>query len=181
MWRPLHIVGRQIEWTRARSLCRERYTPKLGHAFGYVVGAMCADGTVANRYISLVVNEEHFAQAFADALYEAFTIDAHLESVTRPSGFLNSDLPGFHVRVVSSYLADLFRQCVGGDAHHMHQQFPFVVLNSLETFEGFIDGYVEGDGFRKKNGAGRMVVSAYPNNPAARKAIKPQAKWRNAR
>jgi len=154
------IVGRQIKWTHARSLCRERYTPKLGHAFGYVVGAMCADGTVANRYISLVVNEEHFAQAFADALYEAFTIDAHLESVTRPSGFLNSDLPGFRVRVVSSYLADLFRQYVGGDAHHMHQQFPFVVLNSLETFEGFIDGYVEGDGFRKKNGVGRMVVSA---------------------
>ncbi|HYX50565.1 MAG TPA: hypothetical protein VE843_12520, partial [Ktedonobacteraceae bacterium] len=68
------IAGQQIEWTEPRSLCRERYTPKLGHAFGYVVGAMCADGTVGSRYLSLVVNEEHFAQAFADALKEALGI-----------------------------------------------------------------------------------------------------------
>ncbi len=26
-----------------------------------------------------------------------------------------------------------------------------------------------------------MALGAYPNNPAARKAIKPQAKWRKAR
>ncbi len=26
-----------------------------------------------------------------------------------------------------------------------------------------------------------LVLSAYPNNPAARKAIKPQAKWSNAK
>ena len=157
------IAGQQIEWTEPRSLCRQRYTPKLGHAFGYVVGAMCADGTVGSRYLSLVVNEEHFAQAFADALKEALGIQAYLEPVTRPSGYLQVDLPGFRVRVVSSYLADLFRQYVGGDAHHMRQQFPFVVLNSLETFEGFLDGYVEGDGFRPKAGSnksGRFVTSA---------------------
>ena len=135
----------------------------MGHAFGYVVGAMCADGTVGSRYLSLVVNEEHFAQAFAAALKEALGIQAYLEPVTRPSGYLQVDLPGFRVRVVSSYLADLFRQYVGGDAHHMRQQFPFVVLNSLETFEGFLDGYVEGDGFRPKAGSnksGRFVTSA---------------------
>ncbi len=40
MWRPLHIVGRQIEWTRARSLCRERYTPKLVHAHSAVSGTL---------------------------------------------------------------------------------------------------------------------------------------------
>jgi hypothetical protein len=98
------IAGQQIEWTEPRSLCRERYTPKLGHAFGYVVGAMCADGTVGSRYLSLVVNEEHFAQAFAAALKEALGIQAYLEPVTRPSGYLQVDLPGFRVRVVSSLL-----------------------------------------------------------------------------
>jgi GNAT superfamily N-acetyltransferase len=34
------------------------------------------------------------------------------------------------------------------------------------------------DGYRQ---AILWVFRAYPNNPAARKAIKPQAKWRNAR
>ena len=42
----------------------------------------------------------------------------------------------------------------------MRQHFPRVVLSSLETFHGFLDGYVEGDGWRYKNCDGRGVVSA---------------------
>lgn len=68
-----------------------------------------------------------------------------------PSGFLQRDLPGFRVRVASSYLADVLRQYVGGDAHHMRQGFPRVVLKDLATFEGFLDGYADGDGFRHKH------------------------------
>jgi hypothetical protein len=34
----------------------------------------------------------------------------------------------------------------------------------------YIPGYIPG-----------RILRAYPNNPAARKAIKPQAKWSNAR
>jgi GTP cyclohydrolase I len=64
------------------------------------------------------------------------------------------------VRVVSGYLADLVRQYVGGDAHHMRQRFPRVVLNSHGTFEGFLDGYADGDGFRMKNRSARTIVSA---------------------
>ena len=41
----------------------------------------------------------------------------------------------------------------------MRQEFPRVVLNSQDSFEGFLDGYVEGDGFRNKKIAGRTVIS----------------------
>lgn len=31
----------------------------------------------------------------------------------------------------------------GGDAHHLRQRFPRVVLHDRETFEGFLDGYTD--------------------------------------
>ena len=121
---------------------------------------MCSDGTVGKRWISLVVNEESFAIRFADSLRSAFGIEARVESVSRPSGYLGYDVDGYRVRVVSSYLADLFRGWVGGDANHMRQKFPRVVMNSKDCFNGFLDGYVEGDGCRAYQGTGDMIISA---------------------
>lgn len=154
------VEGTFIEWTEARRLCRSRWTPKLGYEFGYVIGTVCADGTVSDRYVSLVVNDEEYAKKFAESLRRAFGIDARVESVERPSGYLRRMVPGYRVRVVSSFLADLMRQYVGGDAHHQRQRFPMVVLNNRETFNGFLDGYVDGDGCRSKQSQGRTVVSA---------------------
>ncbi|MEU8525643.1 hypothetical protein AB0C77_08610 [Streptomyces sp. NPDC048629] len=155
-------AGATVAWTYARKLCRERLTISPGYDFGYFVGATCADGTVGKNYVSLIVNEEWFASRYAAALTACTGLPARLESVTRPSGYLKRDLPGFRVRVVSSYLADLVRQYVGGDPHHMRQGFPRVTLRDLDTFAGFMDGYVDGDGCRVTwgNFAGRVVVSA---------------------
>ncbi len=154
-------AGLPVAWTPARKLCRERLTIKPGYAFGYFVGALCADGTVGKNYVSLIVNEEDFASRFAAATTACSGLPARLESVTRPSGYLRRDVPGFRVRVVSSYLSDLVRQYVGGDPHHMRQYFPRVVLRDPETFAGFMDGYVDGDGCEiKRPSGGRVVVSA---------------------
>jgi hypothetical protein len=152
--------GTVLAWTLARKLCRQRLTIKPGYKFGYMIGANCSDGTVGKNYMSLVVNDEAFASRYATCLTAATGLPARLEAVTRPSGFLKRDVPGFRVRVVSSYLADLMRQYVGGDAHHMRQRFPRVVLRDRETMEGFLDGYTDGDGFRSKNWSGRLLVSA---------------------
>ena len=152
------LEGRTVEWTRPKSLCRERYEPRMGFDLGYAIGAMFSDGTVGKRCISLVVNKALFACRFAQALESAFGVKAKVEPVSRPSGFLGRDLDGFRVRVVSSYLADLFRGWAGGDANHMRQGFPRVVLNSRECFNGFLEGYIDGDGFRVKRGS--MIVSA---------------------
>lgn len=129
-------------------------------SFGYMIGANCADGTVGKNYASLVVNDEGFASRYAACLTAATGLPARLEAVTRPSGYLQREAPGFRVRVVSSYLADLLRQYVGGDAHHMRQRFPRVVLRDRETFEGFLDGYMDGDGFRPKSWGARLLVSS---------------------
>lgn len=157
-WREAQdMKGLSIEWTAPRSLCRKRWPITEGYSFGYAVGAVTSDGTVGDRLISLVVNESEFANRFAFSLKHAFGINAKVEAVSRPSGFLGREVPGFRVRVVSSYLADLFRQFVGGDAHHMRQAFPNVVLNDERTMQGFIDGYVEGDGFRRKDRPASVV------------------------
>ncbi|MEU1226849.1 hypothetical protein [Streptomyces sp. NPDC005828] len=158
--RAADAAGTVVAWTYAKKLCRERPTIRPGYEFGYFVGATCADGTVGKNYVSLVVNEEAFAARYAAALTACTGLPARLEAVTRPSGYLKRDLPGFRVRVVSSYLSDALRHYVGGDAHHMRQRFPRVVLRDMDSFEGFLDGYIEGDGCRLKQWNGRMVVSA---------------------
>ncbi|MFK4192270.1 hypothetical protein ACI2LO_09445 [Streptomyces sp. NPDC033754] len=153
-------TGAAVAWTHARKLCRQRLTIWPGYEFGYFVGATYADGTVGKNYVSLVVNEEAFAARYAAALTACTGLPARLEAVTRPSGYLRRDLPGFRVRVVSSYLADALRHYVGGDAHHMRQRFPRVVLRDIDTFEGFLDGYIEGDGCPIKGWDARVITSA---------------------
>ncbi|MGW7403473.1 hypothetical protein ACWGI9_07030 [Streptomyces sp. NPDC054833] len=118
-------------------------TIKPGYEFGYMIGA-----------------NEGFASRYAASLTAATGLPARLEAVTRPSGYLRRDVPGFRVRVGSSYLADLMRQYVSGDPHHMRQRFPRVVLRDRETSEGFLDGYTDGDGFRPATWRGRLLVSA---------------------
>lgn len=56
------LEGTLVEWTPPRSLCRPRFRPLPGYDLGYAVGAICADGTVAKRYVSLVVNDEAYAK-----------------------------------------------------------------------------------------------------------------------
>jgi len=154
------LEGTAVEWTNPKALHRRRFRSEGGYPLGYAIGAVCSDGSVGRRSISLVVNDREFADKFVRSLREAFGVRARVESVTRPSGFTGEDTPGFRVRVVSSYLADLFRQWVGGDAHHMRQDFPRVVLGSQACMQGFIDGYVDGDGFRPRQNTGAIVVSA---------------------
>lgn len=153
-------VGTVVAWTPARKLCRLRLAMRPGYEWGYLIGATCSDGTVGTNYVSLVVNDKLFAERYARCLSVATGLRGELEAVVRPSGYLGREVPGYRVRVVSSYLADLMRQYVGGDAHHMRQRFPRVVLRSRETFQGFLDGYMDGDGFLIKTWPARVLVSA---------------------
>lgn len=154
------VEGSFIEWTPPRKLCRARPSLVFGYDLGYVIGTICADGTVGKNYVSLVVNDEEYAKKFAESLRRSTGFDGAIEPVTPPSGFTGRDTPGYRVRVVSSYLADLMRQYVGGEAHHMRQRFPRIVLNDIGTFQGFLEGYTDGDGTRSAKQKGRKLVSA---------------------
>jgi GTP cyclohydrolase I len=149
------LSGQMVEWTAPRQLRRRRYQPTTGYDFGYTVGAVTSDGSVSARAISFVVNDFDFTKRFAAAFTRSFGVEPEIEPVSRPSGYSGLDAPGYRVRIVSSYLADLFRQYLGGDAHHMRQRFPRVVLADLETFLGFLDGYIDGDGYRPSGNNGR--------------------------
>ena len=153
------LEGTFVEWTAPRSLCRPRYAPTVGYDFGYAIGTICADGSVGRRYVSLVVNDHEYAKRFAVSMERAFDVRAELEAVERPSGYLGRPVAGWRGRIVSSYLAELIRQYVGGDAHHMRQRFPRVVLSDESTFSGFLDGYVDGDGCRVAMRQQRVVTS----------------------
>ncbi|MFC1404512.1 MULTISPECIES: hypothetical protein [Streptacidiphilus] len=157
---PDEALGTVVAWTKARHLHRRRLVIVPGYSFGYMVGAVCSDGTVGANYVSLVVNDRGFADKFLESLTAATGLQGQVASVSRPSGYLGREVSGWRVRVVSSYLAALIRQYVGGDAHHLRQGFPRVVLRDQETFRGFLDGYVDGDGFRAPRGDGSTIVSA---------------------
>ena len=153
-----HLEGQFVEWTEPRSLCRERYEPQPGYSLGYVIGAVTSDGSVGKRHVSFQVADKEFAHRYCSHLNNAFRgLDARVEEdLPWPSGFRREMIAGHRVRVTSSYLADLFRTWVGGDAHHMRQRFPHVVKSSIEMAKGFVDGYIDGDGSRR--GAGHIVV-----------------------
>ncbi|MEV3966593.1 hypothetical protein AB0K68_00315 [Streptomyces sp. NPDC050698] len=87
--------GTVLAWTPARKLCRERLTIESGYEFGYFIGATCSDGTVGRNYVSLVVNDEGFASRYAACLASATGLPARLQAVSRPSGYLQRDVPGF--------------------------------------------------------------------------------------
>lgn len=124
------LEGKQVEWTFPRSLCRVRYRPKTGHPLGYSIGATFSDGSVGPRCLSLVVNDHQFARKFAESIEDAFGVECEIEDVKRPSGYLHRPIAGSRV-----------------------------VLNSRACMQGFIDGYVDGDGYRVKNTKGSTIVS----------------------
>lgn len=62
----------------ARKLCRERLTIKPGYEFGYLIGATTSDATVGENYVSLVVNDQEFAQRCAVCLTAATGLPARL-------------------------------------------------------------------------------------------------------
>jgi GTP cyclohydrolase I len=91
------LEGTFVEWTAPRSLCRPRHAPTVGYEFGYAVGAICADGTVGKRYVSLVVNDQEYAKRFAVSMERTFNVRAELEAVERPSGYLGRPVAGWRV------------------------------------------------------------------------------------
>ncbi len=70
-----------------------------------------------------------------------------------PEGWVEArDLQGKHVEWTPSkkLCRSRFRPQIGYD----------FVLNSLDTFQGFLDGYIDGDGFRCKYSKGHKICSA---------------------
>ena len=155
--------GDKLQTFPTRQLCQERYIVQEGYELGYSLGSIGSDGSVQDgRRISLVVNDEAFANRFAHCLRMAFGVDPQVEPIMVPSGFLEREIPMFRVRVVSRHIATLVLSWFGGTKATKAFHFPRVVLRSKEMMEGFLDGYCDGDGCwnTSQNDGSRTIISA---------------------
>lgn len=155
-------AGDLVEWSPPRKLCRRDALAEPGYDMGYLLGAIASEGSVQDeRRISVVVGDPAFAERVAKAWSSAFSIDARTESISVDSGYLGRKIPMYRVRVVSSYATEKISKwlSLGPDTADKTRgfRFPKVVTSSQEMMQGFLEGYIEGDGCQ--NGAGRQIIT----------------------
>ena len=157
------LPGDRVEWFPPKKLCREALQPVPGYELGYLIGAVASDGSIQEeRRISVVVGNRGFAEKVAAAWRAAFSINPSVENVMVDSGFLKRKMPMHRVRVVSSYAAEKISAWLklprGSRDKTRGFRFPSVVTTSQEMTQGFLDGYVDGDG--SPNGSVHRIVTA---------------------
>ncbi len=143
--------GDNVEWFPPKKLCRKALQPVRGYPLGYLIGSIASEGSIQDeRRISVVVGDRKFAERVASAWRAAFSIDASVENVMVDSGFLKRKIPMHRVRVVSSYAAEKISRWLEIPSICQDKtrgfRFPTVVTSSQEMMQGFLDGYVDGDG-----------------------------------
>jgi GTP cyclohydrolase I len=156
-----------VEWVHPRRYAQRRYPIHEGYDLGYALGAVAADGSIQDRRrISVCVKERAFAEKVASAFGKAFERATRVEPIQVPSGFLGRTIQMFRVRVVSSYLAGLMLnwfRCPGSTKKTKEFHLPRGVLQRRDMPQGFLDGYIDGDGtvlHRNGRGNGRMIISS---------------------
>ena len=159
------LPGDRVEWFPPRKLCRPMRTVVPGYQMGYLLGAVASEGSIQDeRRISVVVGERAFAERVARAWSDAFSINARVEHIKVDSGFLKRKIPMCRVRVVSSYAAEKISKWLKVPRNCRDKtrgfRFPPVVTSSREMTQGFLDGYVDGDGHRQKTGSRIITANA---------------------
>ena len=158
-------VGTKVLAINARKLNQVRHEVRGGYHLGYALGVIGSEGSIQDRRrVSVVVNDEAFAKRYAESLNKAFQIKARVELITVPSGFRQEDIPMFRVRFVSSYVGGLlihWFRLYSWTSGPKHKEFhlPDVVRRSQGTMQGFLDGYIDGDGTKAGNGD-HVIISA---------------------
>jgi len=160
-------TGDEVEWVNPRSLCRRPVDAQPGYPLGYVLGAVASDGSLQDgRRVSLTVRERSFADKFARMFAEGFRVTAPgVQPVKVPSGFTHKDVDAYRVRVVSRDAGSKLCRLLGVSEHGSRSKtrtfhFPDVVLSSREMMQGFLEGYVDGDGYPLKKGGGHCIVTS---------------------
>ena len=160
-------TGDEVEWVNPRSLCRRPVDAQPGYALGYVLGAVASDGSLQDgRRICLTVRERSFADKFAGMFAEAFRVTPPgVQQVKVPSGFTHKDVDAYRVRVVSRDAGSKLCRYLCVSEHGSRSKtrtfhFPDVVLSSREMMHGFLEGYVDGDGYPLKKGGGHCIITS---------------------
>lgn len=157
------LPGDRVEWFPPKKLCRETPVVVPGRELGYLLGAVASEGSIQDeRRVSVVVGDRGLAERVAAAWQKAFSIEARVEGIQVDSGYLGRKIPMYRVRVVSSYAAEKIGRWLkiprGCRDKTRGFRFPTVVTASQEMMQGFLDGYIEGDGSRC--GTGNLIITA---------------------
>lgn len=121
---------------------------KKNYSLGYVLGAISSDGSIARNAISLEVSSKDFANKFSKSLLDCFGRQPNVEHIMKFSGFLNKKIQQYRVRLVSGKAVNIIDELFGKRKKTFTFDVPNVVFEDEEIFHGYVDGYVDGDGFR---------------------------------
>jgi len=159
--------GDVVEYINSKTLCKDQYEFNLNYDLGYALGAIASDGSIQDdRRICLEVGELWFAEKFVKSLKGAFGFEAKIQATKKPSGFLKKDIDQFRVRIVSSQIAKRLIKLLGlpsglgSQSKTKKFQFPRFVLTNIEIMQGFLDGYIDGDGSDCAKSGGKMILSS---------------------
>lgn len=157
------MAGDLIEWFPPKKLCCEKPGAVPGYELGYLLGAVASGGSIQEeRRISIVVGDRAFAERIVAAWEAAFSIEARIENIQVDSGYLKRKVPMHRVSVVSSYAGEKISRWLkiprGCRDKTRGFRFPTVVTASQDMMQGFLDGYIEGDGGKCR--AGNRIITA---------------------
>ena len=156
-----------IEWINPHILSKKEYRFEINYDLGYALGAVASDGSIQDdRRVCLEVNDKIFAEKYRRALFRAFKLKTRLEIIKKPSGFLKKIIKQYRVRFVSSQIAKRFLKLLdlpknlGSKSKTKLFSFPEFVLTSREVMQGFLDGYIDGDGSKCGKSGGHIIISS---------------------
>lgn len=140
------IPGDVLAEVNTRTLCRQTYDIKdTGYSLGYILGAIHSDGRLSSeihqRVVRLQVKSKSFVEKYVFHFDKVF--GKHL------------DIDPVHT-YGEWYELDMYRaQCCDIDIIEKLQQMfdgtvPSIVKSSNEIMQGYLDGYVDGDGDHNK-------------------------------
>jgi len=133
---------------------RKNLPVKKDYNLGYFLGALASDGSIWRNAIRLEVNNIDFAEKFAVSIKESFGLQAKVEIIKKPSGFLRKVIQQYRVRVVCGELVRIIKDIFEGQKKTKTFHLPRIVLENEDIFRGFLHSYIDGDGtiYRDRNG-----------------------------
>lgn len=159
--------GDRVEYINPKTLSKRQFDLRINYDLGYVLGAVASDGSIQDaRRICLEVSDKKFASKFSKALEGAFSAETKIENISKPSGFLKKKIPQYRVRLVSSQIAKRLLNFLalphnlGSKSKTKKFHFPKIVLAGKDVMQGFLDGYIDGDGSKSGTSGGNVIISS---------------------
>lgn len=122
-----------------------------GYYLGYYLGAISSDGSITRNAVRLEVNSKEFAEKFSLSLKKCFGRDTTVEQISKLSGFRKEDITQYRVRLVSGKVVNITDELFGCRKKTFNFGVPKIVFEDFEIFKGYLDGYLDGDGYRHKD------------------------------